>query len=177
MNLKKMVMAALVTGLMLLASSAWALQQDEPQAPAREGRLEHRLFRHLDLTPEQQAQIDVLRKAQQDKRPAFRDEMRKLREDFRGLRSNLQTDPAKAEALIDRMAKLRADWMKTGLRHRLEISKILTPEQREKLASLREKMERTMNRLGRRGQGFGRAMGRRGFNRPGMRFNRMRRFY
>ena len=171
---KRIVGLALIGGLLLLAGWAWAFSQDEPQAPARRARIEGRLERLLDLTSEQQGKIDALRKAHREQQAAVREEMRKVREEFRALRENLQSDPAKAESLIDRISKLKADQMKAGLRHRREMDQVLTPEQREKLKEIRAKMQQRMDRLQNRRQGLERFMGRRGFGRGMGRFNRMR---
>ncbi len=174
---KKIAWIVLVGGSLFLAGTAWSLQQEEPQAPEPGARLESRLTRQLNLTTDQQAKFDALRQARQDRRLAFREEMRKLKDEFRVLRNDPQSDPTKADGLIDRMSKLKADWMKAGLRHRQEIDRILTPRQKEKLALLRSRIQNRMNRFSSRAQGFDRFMGRRGFDRPGWRLNRMRRFY
>ncbi len=113
----------------------------------------------LDLTPEQKAKLEELRKAGAEERKAQFEKMRTLREDMRAAMKDPEANAAKINGLIDEMAKLRADQMKRGLARRLEMKKIFTPEQQEKLAKLRDRMD------DRRGARFFR--GGRGWARPG----------
>ncbi|MDD8031648.1 MAG: Spy/CpxP family protein refolding chaperone [Acidobacteriota bacterium] len=92
----------------------------------------------LQLTPEQEKKLEELRQARQEEAKAFQEKRAKLSEDFRKLMEDPKTDEKKVNSLIDEMAKLRADRMKTMFKHRKEWEKILTPEQLQKLEEYRK---------------------------------------
>lgn len=115
---------------------------------------------YLDLTPDQKAKLEEFRKARQGEREAFLDQMGKLRADLRELRKDPQANEKKIDALIDEMFKLRAGRLKSSFKHLAEVKKIFTPEQQEKLARLRARMDRFRDR--RPGAFFGRGGGRLG---------------
>jgi Spy/CpxP family protein refolding chaperone len=109
----------------------------------------------LDLTPEQEAKLDELAEAHRASGKDVFDRMDKLRGELDDLTKSPDFDMGKAEKLIDEMSRLRADREKAGLRHRLEMRKVLTPEQLKKLDECRAS-------FGRGGRaGFGRGLGRR----------------
>lgn len=129
----------------------------------------------LDLTPEQKAKLEELRKARQEERTAFAEKMQKLRADLRELMKDPQANEKKIHGLIDEMFQMRATQMKSSIRHRQEVEKVFTPEQLEKMKDLRARM--TAFRRGRMsafgpGPGWGSGWGRRpgwrspGFSRP-----------
>jgi Spy/CpxP family protein refolding chaperone len=91
----------------------------------------------LGLTPEQIKALGELRKARRAEGQAFRTETAKLRGEMRELARGPQADQAKIDALIDKRAALRAGREKAALRARAERNKIFTPDQLEKLRSLR----------------------------------------
>jgi Spy/CpxP family protein refolding chaperone len=143
--MKKMFgIAVLTCGFLLLAVSASALQQAPQNAPDQRTRHADRMGTWLGLTPDQQAKLDALRKGEMERRQAGREEMRKLGDELRTLRNDPQADPKKADALIDRLTRLRGEEMKADFRQHQEFLKILTPEQREKLAQFRGRMARRM---------------------------------
>jgi Spy/CpxP family protein refolding chaperone len=129
----------------------------ETRRPAQPGdtRVERaRPLADLGLTSDQRKALEEFRKARRDEMRTFRDEMAKLRDEMRGLAKDPQANQAKIDALIDRRAALRAGREKAGLRARAERNKIFTPEQLEKLKSLRSQV------AGRAGlAGRGRMMG------------------
>lgn len=133
---QKILVAGLILGLSLLAIAAPAAQ-DKQQAPDKQSGPGLGTRSPLDLTPEQQARFEALRKATWEQRQARRDEMNKMRDELRALQSEAQADPKRVEALIDRISKLRADRMKSAFQHRREMENILTPQQREKMAAFR----------------------------------------
>lgn len=95
---------------------------------------------YLELTPDQKAKLEEFRKARQEERQAFLDQMGKFRADLRELRKDPQANEKKIDALIDEMFKLRAGRLKSSFKHQAEVKKIFTPEQQEKLAKLRTRM-------------------------------------
>lgn len=91
----------------------------------------------LNLTPEQEARLEELRKARMEDNMVFRDKITKARAAFREAVNDPKADGGGIDALIDEMAKMRAEHMKSDLRHRREVEKVFTPEQMEKLKALR----------------------------------------
>jgi protein CpxP len=119
------------------------------QSPSERPRM-GRLAQDLNITPEQQKKLDDFRKARRDEAQAFREKVMKLREDMRALTEDPQANEAKIDGLIDQLAKMRADREKSALKSRLEMRKIFTPEQLEKMKSFRDGF---MRGRGFRGQG------------------------
>jgi len=119
----------------------------------------------LNLTPEQKAQLQELRKSRQEERKTFAEQTRKLRTELRELMNNPSTNEKQIDGLIDEMSRLRAAQLKNGIKKSLDMNKILTPEQQEKLREARARMER--RGMMRQGRGMmPRRFMRRGF-RPG----------
>lgn len=146
----KIAMVSLFGVLLVMAASAGPLPQSQEKAqprmsspdqpyPEQRGRIGEMFGRRLGLTPDQQSRIDALRKSHGDARMAAGEEMRKLDDQLRALRDDPKADPKKADALIDNLMRLRADEMKSGFRFRQDFMNILTPEQREKLTSMRSR--------------------------------------
>ncbi len=115
---------------------------------------------YLDLTPDQKARLEEFRKARQEEREAFLDQMEKFRAELRELREDPQVNEKKIDALIDETFKLRAGHLKSSFKHQAEVKKVFTPEQQEKLAKLRARMAHFRDM--RPGAFFGRGGGRLG---------------
>ncbi len=96
------------------------------------GELGERLAKFLELTPEQQAKFDEIRKARQEEVKAFREEMGKLRPQLREAMTDPQADQKKIDGLIDQLSQVRAAHFKSTVRTRKDLEKVLTPEQLEK---------------------------------------------
>ena len=126
--------------------------QDDPQAdrPAR-ARIERpRPLADLGLTAEQEKALEAYRKARLDESRAFRDEMAEIRGEMGDLLQDPEANRAKIEDLIDKRAGLMAQREKSALRNRAEWDKIFTPEQREKLRTLRSRAGGRTGLAGRR---------------------------
>jgi Spy/CpxP family protein refolding chaperone len=183
----KIALIVLACGALVLAVAAAPLSQAQQQpqsktsvepessrpartAPEFRSRLGEGLGKWLGLSPEQQAKFDDLHKARFEEHQAMSEQMRKLDDEFRALREDPKADPRKADALIDRMEKLRADRMKSDFRFHQDLDRILTPEQRKKLDEIRSRFDRRGPRgyglygFGYPGWGFGLGFGR--FYRP-----------
>ncbi|MDD8016384.1 MAG: Spy/CpxP family protein refolding chaperone [Acidobacteriota bacterium] len=157
----KAVFAALVFFFALAFNSSGQARTDKTKTEKRP--LEAFARNELNLTPEQETRLEELRKARREDNMAFRDKMVKARTAFREGVNDPKADGGKVDALIDEMAKLRAEHMKSGLRHRREVEKVFTPEQMEKLKALRGAgRERGFMRGGRFMEG-GRSFGHQGF--------------
>ncbi len=106
------------------------------QAPPRPGE------KFLELTPEQKAKLDEFRKMRQEERREFMENMRAVRKDLNELLRNPEADQKAIDAVIDKIAKLRATHLKKNIQQGREIRKIFTPEQLEKMARMRPGMGR-----------------------------------
>ena len=171
------VAALAAAGLFIAALGSQAVWAQRARAGMRPGDrpMMGRLAQELNLTAEQQKKLEEFRKARQEERQAFRDQMMKNREEMRKLMEDPAANQAKIDALIDRMSKLRADQEKGAVRARVERDKIFTPEQLEKLKAFRDGFMRgrgpgARGRMGFFGPGRGRFPGRRAmpWRRPGM---------
>jgi Spy/CpxP family protein refolding chaperone len=157
---KTIVLATMILGAFLIMAFGLAAQEKQ-QAPELKADTGHMTRNPLDLTAEQQTKLEAMRKAHQAQSQAFLDEMNKLRDEFRSLRDDLKADPKKVAAVVDRMAKVRADRMKAGVQHRREFESILTPEQRAKMARFHDRLREFRGRS----LGFGSMPWNRGFGR------------
>jgi Spy/CpxP family protein refolding chaperone len=147
-----------MTAALFLLGLAAAYAQEQPATPGPRGAGE-RMAKFLELTPEQQAKFDEVRKARQEEVKAFREEMGKLRPQLREAMKDPQADQKKIDGLIDQLSQVRAAHFKSTVRARKDLEKVLTPEQLEKYRTVRSR--RGMRR------GFDRGYGPRGRMRPG----------
>ena len=99
----------------------------------------------LDLDEQQQQAIDKLRQDCREGQLERRKEIMRLRNELDGIMLADAPDSGKARGLIEAIGKLRTESRVERMQQRLEIRKLLTPEQRDRLIA----------RGGRRG-GFGR---------------------
>jgi Spy/CpxP family protein refolding chaperone len=152
MKRSRMIVGSFAFVILFAFLTGFLSSQPDQRVPVREDR--------LNLTPEQKTKIEEFRKARQEESKAFFEQMRKLRTDLREMMKDPQANEKKIDGLIDEMSKLRADRMKRGLRNSLEMKKIFTPEQLEKMKDFRMRMER-------RGMRFGAFHGPRGMKRMG----------
>jgi Spy/CpxP family protein refolding chaperone len=149
--------AALAFTAALIFPALASAQGRRPAPPPRDERPARLLAREaLDLTPEQEKALADFRKAREEETKASRDEMSKLLTERRELAKDPQANQAKLNALIDKMSKLRAEREKAAIKNGLERDKIFTPEQREKMKALRERMARRPMMAGRMALGAGR---------------------
>lgn len=156
--------AALAVAAALSLPALAAAQEAKAAPPAPRDRPARMAVRGgLGLTPEQEKALEGIRKARLEERTAVREEMAKIRTEMRELAKDPQANQGKLDALIDRTAKLRAEREKAAFRDRIERDKVLTPEQRERLEALRQRLADRPLRMGRGAL----AAGRSGFGRPG----------
>ncbi|MGB9835635.1 MAG: Spy/CpxP family protein refolding chaperone [Candidatus Saccharicenans sp.] len=121
----------------------------------------------LQLTPEQEKKLEEFRKARLEEAKAFQEKMLKMRQEFRKLMTDPKADQKKLESMIDEMAKMRAERMKTFIKNREEWRKIFTPEQLKKLDDYRKDFAlRNWMRRGRGGRMI-RPLGQKGMMCPG----------
>ena len=106
-----------------------------------------RMLRHLDLTEEQEIQAVKMRRAMREQKKSIRTEMEATMANVRAELSKENPDAAVLHAAVDRAA----DQMKAGLHTTVDqfltLHKTFTPEQREELVKI---MDRVKERRGRR---------------------------
>jgi Spy/CpxP family protein refolding chaperone len=129
--MKKSTLGLGLAAVILSCGLIFAIGQDQPREHGRH---------FLDLTPEQRTQLEKFREARRAENQAFRDQMSKLKEEWRTVRRDPQTDPKKFDGLIDEMTRLKADHWKGIYHNRAELRKIVTPEQLAKLDRFKERM-------------------------------------
>lgn len=94
----------------------------------------------LDLSEEQKTQLEKLRKASLAQRQSFLEKMRELRPKIAGLMKEPEANEKKIEKLFNERAKLQADFFKSSLKHRIEMRKVFTTEQLEKLGKVKNRI-------------------------------------
>jgi len=110
----------------------------------------HGMFQALNLTAEQQRQMIRLRAAMQEDMIEVRDKLRQRRAEMRALWAADEPDEAAILAKQDEMEPLRRQLRVRGVKFRLAVRELLTPEQKARLQQL----------ISNGGLGFGRGYGR-----------------
>lgn len=139
---KRRVLVLLPAAALLAAALipvAAAQEKGQPGPPASPRMERQRPLAELNLTPDQIKALEAFREARREKARAFREDIAKLREEMRALRADPEANKGKIEALIDRRASLMAGHEKEAFRARAERNAIFTPEQLEKLKTMRSR--------------------------------------
>ncbi len=145
--MKKMILAL----LMLLAfpgiGSAMAQGRDSnpglgmqyPPYPGNTGSAGPALWAALNLTPEQGEKMKDLREGFLRESFPLRNEIRSKRSELRALPAQTNADEGKIQAKQKEISVLRSELREKIAKYRLEMRKILTPEQQAKWTYLRGK--------------------------------------
>jgi len=150
MNVKKILSITLI-GLLstaVLATSSFAAPSQsakmgggkamsEEQRQERQDLHLERMAAVLDLTEEQKTQIEALRNQKWENTAAQQGKMAELKEELRAMGIDGNYDEARARALANELAAIKADMMVENIRLRSEIHALLTPEQQELTEKLR----------------------------------------
>jgi Spy/CpxP family protein refolding chaperone len=166
---KQIAVFSVILGLLAFTLPPLAGQDEPGPAPVPEKGPGRGLQRWLDLTPDQQAKLEEIRKLRQEAMKGFGEEHQKMRQEMKKLLADPKADQKKIEGLIDDLAKLQATRMKSNMKLRQEFEKVLTPQQLEKLRKAKanlQGMRRGSRFLGRH-PGMRRFLGNRFFGRPG----------
>lgn len=105
-----------------------------------------------NLTAEQSSQIQALQKAHLDEIAPLRDELLKKGAELRSLWSTPNPDQVAITAKQKEILDLRTKLQEKGTNFRLEISKLLTPEQQAQLATYGPGFGPRMGKMGRGGR-------------------------
>jgi protein CpxP len=105
----------------------------------RRGRMGMALFRRLDLTDDQKAQMKQIRTSHREATKALREQLRASRRELRQARQGGTFDEALASQKLSEIAPLKAKLMGERIKLREAQMAVLTAEQKAKLNELREK--------------------------------------
>lgn len=116
------------------------------------GMMGGRMFRQLDLTDEQRAQMKTIRDGSRDKIKPLMEKMRETRDQLAELGADGIFDQAAVETLAASQAETMKQLIVEKERVKAEMFGVLTPEQKTKLAELKaafkEKRQQRMQRFG-----------------------------
>jgi Spy/CpxP family protein refolding chaperone len=137
--------AAIIIGLSLLSPSVWA-QARRGMSPAV---MKQTLREQVGLGDEQIAEIEQLRYEADRARLDLRHAIEKVRLDLEQAMQADRPDEKAVFALIDRLGELETRLKKNRIGLMLDIRKLLTPEQWQKMEALhaRHKMRRRSRRM------------------------------
>lgn len=107
----------------------------------RGGRMMGRMFRQLDLTDEQKAELKSIRQASRENMKPIREQMHANRQSLRDLTANGSFDEAQVQAIASQMGSLHAQMIVEKERNKAKMFAVLSAEQKAKLAELRQSFE------------------------------------
>ena len=163
----KTSLAAGVAALMLAGGAAAVLAQDQPQPQQRQRRGPGGpggpgmggpmrgpgpMFRGLDLTDDQQAQLRKIREARQNEFKAAGEKLHAAREGMRPLIEAETINESAIRAKAAEVAAAEAEVAILNAKVRQESLQVLTSEQQQKLKEFREQRGEQLKRRGPRGQ-------------------------
>ena len=169
---KATLITTLTLGALLIGGTAFAWNGgcnkncDGPRGERGPGMMnaeqqQDRMERHhefmkvaLDLTEEQEQQLEALREKHQAERQAMRETMRASRDELRELAHSENFDEKAYRAKARAKADLQTEMQASRNQHKQEMLALLTPEQQEKaekLWELHQEKRGKGNRDGRRG--------------------------
>jgi Spy/CpxP family protein refolding chaperone len=139
--------AGLIAGSILGAAAAGARPPAAERLDRPRGeRWFDELKLELELTPDQESQLQSLRTAQEDEQSSLRKQMRQFRSDLDQEFKQETLNEGRIYAIADQMAANRARTQRLAMENRVAMHKILTPKQRQELSELRAKrMPRRMD--------------------------------
>jgi Spy/CpxP family protein refolding chaperone len=155
------VISVTVLAMLLLSTSAMAwsgygakrCNMDCNQA--RQGNHVERMGVILDLSAEQQQQMEELRTNHQQKRAQMRSKLRDARQQMRTAQPGTSVDVEELKAKARTYADLKAAMLVDKIEHKQQMFDILTPEQQEKAAKLADVQCACLNCIGCDGNGDG----------------------
>ncbi|HXG64959.1 MAG TPA: Spy/CpxP family protein refolding chaperone [Blastocatellia bacterium] len=141
-----LVMAAALAAPIVWAQSTGDSAQNEQQPRmrghrGRGDRMGGRLFRQLDLTEAQQAQIKQIRENHRQSIEPLVQEIRAKRQEIRQASQGGTVNEALVQQKLTEIAPLEAKLMAERAKLHQEMLAVLTPEQKAKLEQLREQFK------------------------------------
>ncbi len=130
----------LITAALFVAGCAGTFaQRGGPSHGLGAGPMSGRMFRNLDLTDEQRAEIKKIMEAERSIMQPVHEQLRENREALNAATKAGQFNEAEVTKLAEKQGDLMAQVIISRERVQSQIWQILTPEQRDKLAKWREK--------------------------------------
>lgn len=150
--MKKIIIAIIAIGVLTLGAIFAIAQKSESKDTARNGKGRHgfagrghhrggMMLRGLDLTDAQKAQVKTIMETNRAKVKPLMESMRANREALRSATENGKFDEAQVQSLANEQASLSAQLLVERTRVKSQVYQILTPEQKEKAATLRTEMK------------------------------------
>lgn len=145
-------------GAMFIFAQDGADQRDGKRGFGKRGH--HRggfgkMFRALDLTDEQKAQMKAIRQTSKDTMKPIREQMKANRQKLQELSANGNFDEAQVQAIAAQQGALTAQMIVEKEKVKSQIFNLLTPEQKAKAAEMKaqfeqKRQERIQKRMERR---------------------------
>jgi len=133
----------LVTTVLFVAGCAGTFAQrggpPEGMGGMGAGHMPGRMFRNLDLTEQQRADIKKIMETERSIMQPVHQQLRENREALQAATKDGQFNEGEVTKLADKQGDLMAQMIVSRERVQAQIWQILTPEQREKLGQWREK--------------------------------------
>jgi protein CpxP len=162
--MKKLTVAILsivlvAMGAMFVFAQTETGQKDGKRGFGKRGHFAKRgggmMFRGLDLTDEQKAQMKAIRQANRETMKPIREQMKANREKLQQLSAGGNFDAAQVQAIAAQQGSLSAQMIVERERVKSQMFNILTPEQKAKAAEMKaqfqqKRLERMQKRMERR---------------------------
>ncbi len=134
--LLRIVPATALSGL-LLASAAWSMG---PQGREFDSdRMLERMSEHLQLTEEQEQDVQSIMDENSDQMQADRERMQEIRDALEAQRESF--DAGKAQSLADELGQITARMAFTATSKHARVYQVLSEEQRQQMAQMRAERE------------------------------------
>jgi Spy/CpxP family protein refolding chaperone len=114
-----------------------------------------KLAERLDLTAEQQAQIETMRDEGESERLEYRKQLMQLKNQLEGEWLKDELNERTLKSLTEQLGEIRTKMQLQHLEHRLELREVLTPAQWDKLLTSRKGWGHGHRGHGPRGRGSG----------------------
>lgn len=152
----KKITAAILSIVLIAMGAMFIFAQTTDKPEGKRGHFGKRgargmMFRGLDLTDEQKAQIKQITENSRATVKPIREQMKANRQELREITAGGSFDQARVQEIAARQGSLSAQMIVEKERVKSQIFQILTPEQKAKAAEMKEKMkERFQNKMNRR---------------------------
>lgn len=103
------------------------------------GDMVKKMAKHLNLTKEQQTQMEKIHDEAKPQREAIKAKIKPLKDELHTLLSADSVDKAKVRTKMEEISKLKIDKKMLMIDERIKINKLFTPEQKEKHKELMKK--------------------------------------
>ncbi len=127
----------IITTLMLTLAVTAMAQPGQRGQGCMDGDRGRPMMAQLDLTEEQQTAVDALREKGRAGMIENRKDMARLDNQLEGLMLQDRPDAKKVEKMVRRIGDLKTDMRVQRMDTRLEIRELLTPDQRDRMMSMR----------------------------------------